>query len=111
MTIGYVQASPGGRYLLYLQDDHFWTVNVATRAIVDITKSAATSFVDRESDATIKQKPAYGVAGWTKNDEAVILYDKFDLWKVAADGTRAARLTSRRGRTDAPSLRPHQSRR
>jgi hypothetical protein len=79
--------------LLYLQDDHFWTVNVATRAIVNITKSAATSFVDRESDATVKQKPAYGVAGWTKNDEAVILYDKFDLWKVAADGTRASRLT------------------
>ena len=90
----YVQASPGGRYLLYLQDDHFWTVNVATRAIVNITKSAATFFVDRESDATVKQKPAYGIAGWTKNDEAVILYDKFDLWKVAADGTRAVRLTS-----------------
>jgi len=90
----YLQASPAGRYLLYLQDDHFWTVNVATRAIVNITKSAATSFVDRESDATVKQKPAYGVAGWTKNDEAVILYDKFDLWKVAADGTRAARLTA-----------------
>jgi dipeptidyl aminopeptidase/acylaminoacyl peptidase len=89
----YVQASPAGRYLLYLQDDHFWTVNVATRAMVNITKSAATSFVDRESDATVKQKPAYGVAGWTKNDEAVILYDKFDLWKVAADGTRATRLT------------------
>jgi dipeptidyl aminopeptidase/acylaminoacyl peptidase len=90
----YLQASPGGRYLLYLQDDHYWTVNVATRAIVNITKSAPTSFVDRESDATVKQKPAYGVVGWTKNDEAVIVYDKFDLWQVAADGTRATRLTA-----------------
>ncbi len=89
----YVQASPGGRYLLYLQDDHYWTVDTATRAVVNITKSVQTSFVDRESDATIKQKPAFGVAGWTKNDEAVILYDKFDLWKVAPDGSRATRLT------------------
>jgi dienelactone hydrolase len=89
----YVQASPGGRYLLYLQDDHYWTVNTSTRAIVNITKSVQTSFVDRESDFTIKQKPAFGVAGWTKNDESVILYDKFDLWKVAPDGSRATRLT------------------
>ncbi len=89
----YLQASPQGRYLLYVQDDHYWTVNTATRAIVNITKTVPTSFVDRESDFTIKQKPAFGVAGWTKNDEAVILYDKFDLWKIAADGSRATRLT------------------
>ncbi len=89
----YVQPSPGGRYLIYFQDDHYWTVNTATRAIVNITKAAQTSFVDRESDATVKQKPAFGIAGWTKNDESVILYDKFDLWQVAPDGSRAKRLT------------------
>jgi hypothetical protein len=89
----YVQASPGGRYLLYLQDDHYWTVDTTTRAVVNITKSVQTSFVDRDSDFTIKQKPAFGVAGWAKNDEAVILYDKFDLWQVASDGSRATRLT------------------
>ena len=53
-----------------------------------------TVFVDRESDATIKQKPAFGVAGWTRNDEAVILYNKFDLWKVTADGARATPVTA-----------------
>jgi dipeptidyl aminopeptidase/acylaminoacyl peptidase len=89
----YVQVSPGGRYLIYVQDDHYWTVNTATRAVVNITKNAQTSFIDRESDFTIKQKPAFGVAGWTKNDESVILYDKFDLWQIAADGSRAQRLT------------------
>src|SRR5262245_15343040 len=89
----YAQASPGGRYLLYFQDDHYWTVDVTTRAVVNITKGAQTSFVDRESDFTIKQKPAFGFAGWTKNDESVILYDKFDLWKVAPDGSRATKLT------------------
>ncbi|HEX5080947.1 MAG TPA: prolyl oligopeptidase family serine peptidase, partial [Blastocatellia bacterium] len=89
----YVRPSPGGRYLIFLQDDHYWTVNTATRAVTDITKSVQTSFVDRESDATIKQKPAFGVAGWTKNDESVILYDNYDLWQVAPDGSRAQRLT------------------
>ena len=62
--------------------------------MVNITKSVPTSFVDRESDQTVKQKPAFGVAGWTKNDGAVILYDKLDLWQIAPDGTGAKRLTN-----------------
>ena len=89
----YFQASPGGRYLLYLEADQYWTIDTATRATINITNAAATSFIDRESDATIKQKPPFGVAGWTNNDEAVILYDKFDIWRVSANGSGATRLT------------------
>ncbi|HKW32502.1 MAG TPA: prolyl oligopeptidase family serine peptidase [Candidatus Acidoferrum sp.] len=89
----YLEESPGGQYILYFRDDNYWTVNTATHAVVSITKGVQTSFVDRESDFTIRQKPAFGVAGWTKDDAAVILYDKFDLWQVAPDGSRAIRLT------------------
>jgi len=89
----YLEESPGGRYLLYFHDDSYWTVNTATHAVVNITKSAPTSFVDRESDFTIKQKPPFGIAGWAKDDAAVLLYDKFDLWQVAPDGSRAVRQT------------------
>jgi len=88
-----LQPSPGGRYLLYLQADQYWTIDTATRATVNISKAAATSFINRESDATVKQKPSFGVAGWTKNDEAVVLYDKLDAWRVAANGAGASRLT------------------
>jgi hypothetical protein len=88
-----VQMSPGGRYVLFVQDDHFWTINTATRAIVNITKTVPTSFVNKESDVTVKQKPSFGVAGWTADDASVILYDKFDLWQLAPDGSRATRLT------------------
>jgi dipeptidyl aminopeptidase/acylaminoacyl peptidase len=89
----YLQASPGGRYLLFLQGDQFWTIDTATRATANITKAVTTSFIDRESDATIKQKPPFGVAGWTTNDDAVVIYDKFDIWKVSANGSAAVRLT------------------
>jgi dipeptidyl aminopeptidase/acylaminoacyl peptidase len=89
----YLQASPAGRYLLYLENDQYWTVDVAARAAVNITKNIKTSFIDQESDFTVAQKPPFGVAGWTKDDASVILYDKFDLWKVAPDGSKALRLT------------------
>ncbi len=104
-----LQVSPGGRYLLYLHNDHYWTVNTATRAVTNITKAAATSFIDRESDETVQQKPPFGVAGWTKNDDTVLLYDKFDIWEIAADGSRATRLTNgapKRSVTATSSLDP-----
>lgn len=89
----YLQESPGGKYLLYLENDQYWVVDIATRKAVNITKSIKTSFIDHESDETVKQKPPFGVAGWTKNDAEVVLYDKFDLWKISADGAHATKLT------------------
>ena len=90
----YLQASPGGKYLLYMQADQYWTVDTATKATANISKAAATSFINRESDFTIKQKPTFGLAGWTSNDDAVIVYDKFDAWRLAANGSSAIRLTN-----------------
>jgi dipeptidyl aminopeptidase/acylaminoacyl peptidase len=95
----YVQASPGGGYLLFLEDGHYWTIDLSTREIRSITESAPVSFINEESDQTSKvypdrlQKPPFGVAGWTKDDAAVLLYDAYDLWAVSSDGSGAERLT------------------
>ena len=89
----YVQASPGGRYLLYLVDDQYWVFDFSNGTHTNITKGVATSFVDKQSDQAVKQKPPFGVAGWAKDDSAVWLYDKFDIWSVSPDATRASKLT------------------
>ncbi len=89
----FVQPGPSGKYLLLLQDNQYWTVNLATRAVISITKDVPTSFVDLESDQTAPFKPPFGVAGWTKDDAAVLLYDKYDVWQVATNGSGAKRLT------------------
>ncbi|HEX2454815.1 MAG TPA: prolyl oligopeptidase family serine peptidase [Vicinamibacterales bacterium] len=89
----YLQAGPAGRYLLFLSGDQYWTVDTTTRTIVNVGKNAVGGFIDRESDATIRQKPPFGVAGWTKNDESVLIYDRFDIWQVPSAGGDAIRLT------------------
>ena len=48
----YLRAGPSGKYLLFLHDKHYWTVNLATRAITNITKNAPVSFINTESDST-----------------------------------------------------------
>ncbi len=89
----HVSASPEGKYLLYFMDGGIFTVDTARKTVRNISKSVPASFVDRESDSTDVQKPFYGQGGWTKDDHDVLLYDKFDVWQVAADGSKAAKLT------------------
>jgi dipeptidyl aminopeptidase/acylaminoacyl peptidase len=90
----YLQSSPGGRYLLYLKDDHFWTMAIESGRLTNITAKIATSFVNTESDETTAQKPPFGVAGWTADDETVVLYDRLDMWEVRPDGSGGVRLTN-----------------
>ena len=92
-------ASSGGRYLLYFENDHFWTYGFETGRHTNITEGLSTSFVNLEDDHTVTQKPPYGVAGWTDNDRSVLLYDKYDIWELRPDGSRAERLT--RGAEDS----------
>jgi dipeptidyl aminopeptidase/acylaminoacyl peptidase len=90
----FVQAGPAGKYLLFIDGDQYWTINVVTRVVTNITKAVPTSFIDRESDQTSPQKPPFGFVGWTKEDGAVVLNDKYDVWLIASDGSKNERLTS-----------------
>lgn len=89
----YLQASPDGRFLLYLFDDQYWVYDISAGIHSNLTKGIATTFTDRQSDATVKQKPPYGVAGWTSDSASVLLYDHFDVWEVPTSGAPASRLS------------------
>lgn len=95
---GNASVSTNGKYVLFVEADHYWTINLATKAITNITTKFPGAFVNRDSDQTTKQKPMFGTGGWTKDDAAVVLYDKYDIWQVAPDGSSAKKLTD--GRTD-----------
>jgi dipeptidyl aminopeptidase/acylaminoacyl peptidase len=96
-------ASPGGRYLLHMQDEQWWTHDLRTGTRTNISKGIATAVVDREDDHPVHHRAPYGVAGWTRNDASVILYDRHDLWEVRPDGSRPTRLT--RGAEDSVRYR------
>ena len=89
----FVRASPDGRYVLFYLDGHYSTIDTARRTVTNITRGIATSFADRDSDSTDVQRPWFGYAGWTTGDRDVLLYDRFDVWQVAANGSKALKLT------------------
>jgi len=96
-------ASPGGRYVLYPQGGQWWTYDLTTKARANLTGKIASTFVNMEDDHPIHERRPYGVGGWTTGDRAVILYDRYDLWQVAPDGSNPVRLT--RGREDSTVYR------
>src|ERR1019366_3991628 len=41
---------------------------------------------------------AWGDAGWTKDGKSLLLYDRYDVWRVSPDGTGAKNITAGYGR-------------
>lgn len=85
--------SDGGRYLLYLIDDHYWAYDLERGRHTNITADVPTSFVNVKDDHTVEQKPPFGIVRWTKDDRSVLVNDEYDVWEIRPDGSRATRLT------------------
>ena len=85
--------SANGEYLLYFKDDQHYSYDIAGAKHTDLTAGLPTSFVNEQFDFPVEQRPSHGLAGWAKDDAAVLLYDRYDIWSVAPDGSGAAKLT------------------
>jgi len=89
-----VSGSATGRYVLYFKGGHHHVYDTTTAQTTNLTKDLDTSFVNDEYDTPVREEnPPWGNAGFTSNDEVVLLYDRYDVWAVAPGGV-ARRLTN-----------------
>src|SRR5438045_5386661 len=74
--------SPGGKFILYWNDElgRPFTYETATGMVTDLTKNIDADWIEYKNDLVGKRFA--GAAGWLPNDEWVLLYDQFDVWKV-----------------------------
>ena len=93
------QISPHGDYALWYNDaaKAWFAYSVATRQTVNLTSKTGVSFTDEENDSPTDPEP-YGLAAWTKNDDAVLLYDRYDIWKINPKAGLATNFTNGLGR-------------
>ena len=93
------QISPHGDYALWYDDatKAWFAYSVATRQTVNLTQKTGMFFADEENDSPSDPEP-YGVAAWAKNDEAVLLYDRYDIWKINPRTSLATNFTAGLGR-------------
>ena len=44
--------------------------------------------------------PGYGIGGWYDDDQAVLIYDKYDIWVIPTESGDPWNLTAGRGRQE-----------
>lgn len=97
---GRAQLSPNGKYAIWYNavDTAWYASPQAQSRSIQITDNGEVPFYDEDDDHPMLPSP-HGSAGWLENDEALLVYDKYDIWKIDPAGARPAeQLTN--GRSD-----------
>ena len=95
--------SPDSKYAIYYDGKDWITVAIPDGRLTDLTKDLKVSFGREDYDSPSKPT-AYGMAGWTKDGQYVLLYDRFDIWRCKPAGG-CVNLTQSAGRRDHIAFR------
>ena len=92
---GRVRLSPQGKYVYgYNTVDSTWfSYHVTDGKKVNLTKGKV--FYNELNDVPNHPR-SYGFAGWTQNDEAMLIYDRYDIFKFNPTTAESTRLTKGR---------------
>ena len=104
---GWVHLSPMGDKILYFnyEESSWYIKNLSTNAAQNITSKLNTAFYNEEHDYPALAG-SYGMMAWAKNGKFVLLYDRYDIWKINMDKSYSAvNLTNNYGRNN--SIRLH----
>ena len=101
---GSYSLSPAAKYAIYFDGKDWNSYSVADGRVANLTANIKAQFFNEEND--LPQSPgSYGIAGWTKDDRDVLIYDRYDIWQISPDGTQAKDLTDGVGRKQKIVLR------
>jgi dipeptidyl aminopeptidase/acylaminoacyl peptidase len=101
---GSYSLSPAAKYAIYFDGKDWNSYSVADGRVANLTANINAQFFNEEND--LPQSPgSYGIAGWTKDDRDVLIYDRYDIWQISPDGTQAKDLTDGVGRKQKIVLR------
>jgi len=85
-------ASTDGTHFLYYDDGVFFTYDMVNSKSYPITKDTPANFINEDDDHNVKNPPDSPV-GWTKDGQAVLLSDGWDVWSLPVHGGPGVNLT------------------
>ena len=102
----YPNVSPDGNYVYwYNYMDTTWnTYKIATGKEFQITSPRSIQCADEINDIPNPPSP-YGIAGWLSDDEALLVYDRYDIWKVDPENRSNPLNLTLTGRNDKINYR------
>ncbi len=96
--------SPEGRFVVYYQNKHWHLYDRSSKATRNLTEVLEIPFFDEDHDYP-QAVPSYGTAGWLKDDSAVLIYDKYDVWKFPTGKGQPVNITGGKGRNSGYTFR------
>lgn len=80
---GYPNFSPAGQFLYWYSypDTAWYALSVTKKEKVQLTNNEMVPFYDELNDRPMLPG-SYGLAGWTEDDDFLLLYDRYDVWLV-----------------------------
>lgn len=103
---GQAVLSPDGQYVLYFNQDNgnWYSYQIASKKVSILNDGLPVSFVDEDNDMPAKPE-GYGMAAWGADNKGVYVYDKYDIWYFALDGSDKYLATNGYGRVSSTVLR------
>jgi dipeptidyl aminopeptidase/acylaminoacyl peptidase len=103
---GQAQLSVGAKYITWYDKSHWFAHNIATGKTVDLNGAMKSVHFEQENSSQTGEPAAWGLAGWTKDDASVLIYDRYDIWALDPNGVRPpVILTDSVGRRENMTLR------
>lgn len=81
------ELSPAGRYVAWFRDRQYYVYDIATYKTVCVSEKVPYPLWDID-DRHPSPAENYGIAGWAKDDAALLVYDKYDIWSLDPRGVK-----------------------
>lgn len=104
---GYPSLSPEGKYLTwYASTDSTWVAyDIAKKNKINLTQGLEVEFYDELHDSP-SLPGSYGTAGWLADDKAILINDRYDIWKIDPQNpSQAVNITQGEGRANSIAFR------
>ncbi|HAS43755.1 MAG TPA: S9 family peptidase [Microscillaceae bacterium] len=94
-----INLSPTGQYITWYSvlDSAWFNYAIKTGKTYNLTKGLPVVFYNETHDSPTEPRP-YGMAGWTANDQKLLIYDRFDIWEFDPENRQKPRKITQNGR-------------
>ncbi len=93
--IGRLTWAPDSNHAVFYDGKNWKAISVPDGQVANLTAKLPVTFGREENDSP-SAVPSYGLGGWTKDGRFLLIYDRFDIWRVTPDGSSALKLTDGR---------------
>jgi dipeptidyl aminopeptidase/acylaminoacyl peptidase len=98
--------SPNGEYMFWYNkaDSAWYSYSLKSGQTFNLTKNVKTKFYNELFDMPDVPE-AYGVAGWTQDDELFLVYDRYDIWALHPENKTPAQRITQKGKENKLEFR------